>query len=346
MRPGALAAGALRFSPAIVALVVLALGPAIFSDYYLGQILTKALWMGIAAAGIIFLAAYGGMVSLAQTALLGVAGFTVGNMVVSEGGAGNTWDPWAGVFMGIVAAVVIGLFFGAVASRSEGIYFLMITLAFAVITQYFFEKVTSISGWGGVNDIDAPGLVSNPRIDPDNLYYIGLVCSVAIYLLIRYVVRTPFGVALQGIRDDATRMRALGYNVELHRTLAFGLAAFIASIAGVLFVWWNSNISPGAINIGATLDVLVVAVVGGMLRVEGAWIGAIVFTVLDSETRGVDWIGQRFNTVIGAIFFLIVLFSPDGIVGLWERGRSLLLGWRSGRGRGRAGPAEPESSPP
>lgn len=346
MKAGPVTTSSLRFAPVVVVLVVLALGPAIFSDYYLGQILTRSLWMGIAAASLIFLTAYGGMVSLAQTALLGVAGFTVGNLVASDGGAGNTWDPWAGVFMGIIATIVIGLFFGAVASRSEGIYFLMITLAFAVITQYFFEKVTSLSGWGGVNDIEAPGFVSSPRTDPDNLYYIGLVCSVVVYLLIRYVVRTPFGMALQGIRDDPVRMRSLGYNVEVHRIVAFGLGAFIASIAGVLFVWWNSSISPGAINIGATLDVLVVAVIGGIMRLEGAWIGAILFVVLDSETRGIDWLGQRFNTVIGAIFFLIVLFSPDGIVGLWERGRGLISGLRSGGGSGRIDPSQPESLPP
>jgi branched-chain amino acid transport system permease protein len=141
-------------------------------------------------------------------------------------------------------------------------------------------------------------------------------------------VRTPFGITLQGIRDEPTRMRALGYNVELHRTLAFGVGAFIAGIAGILFTWWNGNISPGAINIGATLDVLVIAVVGGLYRIEGAWIGAILFVVLDNWTRQIDFIGQRFNTVIGAIFFLIVLLSPGGLVGIWDSIRDL---FRRGR---------------
>jgi branched-chain amino acid transport system permease protein len=130
-------------------------------------------------------------------------------------------------------------------------------------------------------------------------------------------------------------MRALGYNVELHRTLAFGVGAFIAGVAGVLFTWWNGNISPGAINIGATLDVLVIAVVGGLYRIEGAWIGAILFVVLDNATRQVDFIGQRFNTVIGAIFFLIVLLSPGGLVGIWDSGRDLL---RRGRRPAAAAP--------
>jgi branched-chain amino acid transport system permease protein len=327
-----------------VALLILALGPAIFSDFYLSQIVTKALWLGIAAASLIFLAAYAGMVSLGQTALYGIGGFTMANLVLAEGGSDIALNPWVGVVLGILVATAIGLFFGAIASRSEGIYFLMITLAFAVITLFFFEKVTQISGFGGVNNVEAPGIVGNPRQDPENLFYIALVVAVAVYVGIRYLTRTPFGLALQGIRDDPTRMRALGYDVVLHRTLAFGVGAFIASLAGVLFVWWNSNISPGAINFGATIDVLVIAVVGGLFRIEGAWLGALVFAVLDNETRGISFIGQRFNTVIGAIFLLIILLSPGGLMGIWGLLRDQLRRAAGGRGPGIGEPPQPAAS--
>jgi branched-chain amino acid transport system permease protein len=258
------------------------------------------------------------------------------NLVLSEGGSTLAWHPWAGVVIGILGATVIGLFMGAISSRSAGIYFLMITLAFAVLTLLFFEKVTQISGFGGVNNVERPGLIGNPQQQPNHLYYAALVAAVGVYLFIRYLVRTPFGVALQGIRDEPTRMRALGYNVELHRTLAFGVGAFIAGIAGILFTWWNGNISPGAINFGATIDVLVIAVIGGLFRLEGAWVGAVLFVILDNETRGVDWIGNRFNTVIGAIFFVIVLLSPGGLLGIWELLRNLPARLRS---RGSSAPA-------
>jgi branched-chain amino acid transport system permease protein len=113
-------------------------------------------------------------------------------------------------------------------------------------------------------------------------------------------------------------MRALGYNVPLHRTLAFGVGAFIAAVSGILSVWWNTRISPGSISLGQTIDVLVIAVVGGLFRLEGAWVGAILFAVLDNETRGVQLIGERFNTVIGVVFLVIVLVSPGGIMGIWQ----------------------------
>jgi branched-chain amino acid transport system permease protein len=308
---------------AAAVLLLAALAPLYFSDFYLTQIVTKALWLGIAAASLIFLAAYGGMVSLAQTALYGIAGFTMANVVLAEGGSTLAWHPWAGVVVGILGATLIGLFMGAISSRSTGIYFLMITLAFAVLTLFFFEKVTEISGFGGVNNVERPGLIGNPQQQPNHLYYAALIAAMGVYLLIRYIVRTPFGITLQGVRDEPTRMRALGYNVELHRTLAFGVGAFIAAIAGILFTWWNGNISPGAINFAATIDVLVIAVIGGLYRIEGAWLGALLFAILDHETRGVGWIGGRFNTVIGAIFFVIVLLSPGGLLGIWETLRGL-----------------------
>ena len=195
----------LWWGPALVVLLVLALGPLVFTDFYLSAVVTKGLWLGIAAASLIFLAAYVGMVSLGQVALYGIAGFTMANLVAADGGSTVAWNPWIGTLAGILVAVGVGLFFGAISSRSYGIYFLMITLAFAVITYYFFAQVTELSGFGGVNNVERPGIVSNPVGDPANLFYIALIASAAVYLLIRYVGRAPFGVALQGIRDGSSR---------------------------------------------------------------------------------------------------------------------------------------------
>jgi branched-chain amino acid transport system permease protein len=145
-----------------------------------------------------------------------------------------------------------------------------------------------------------------------------------VYVGIRYLARTPFGLALQGIRDDPARMQALGYNVALHRALAFGVGAFIASIAGILSVWYTTQISPGGVNVSQTINILIIAVVGGLYRLEGAWIGAFVFSLIDNYSRvwmpnvG-DWLGpERFETIIGVIFLVIVLASPGGLVGIWE----------------------------
>ena len=329
----------LRFGPGLVAVVVLLLAPVLFTDFYLSAVLTKALWLGVAAASLIFLAGYAGMVSLGQVALYGIAGFTMANVVQADGGSKIAWDPWAGAIVGLLAATAVGLFFGAISSRSYGIYFLMITLAFAVLTYFFFGQVTQLSGFGGINNVEVPDTVGSAISQPARFFYVTLGASVFVYLLIRYLARTPFGLTLQGIRDDPTRMRALGYNVPLHRTLAFGVGAFIAAIGGVLSVWWNTRVSPGSIALGQTIDVLVIAVVGGLFRLEGAWVGGIIFAVLDSETRGVELIGERFNTVIGVIFLAIVLLSPGGVMGIWQSALDFVQ-----RGVGGRRPRAPEEA--
>jgi branched-chain amino acid transport system permease protein len=325
---------------AVVA-VFAALLPLVATDFFVSVILTKTLWIGVAAASLIFLAAYGGMVSLAQVGIYGVAGMVFANLVAADGGSPAAWNPWVATVAALVIATVVGLVFGAISARSEGIYFLMITLAFSVLVFYFFSQVTQLSGFGGVNNVDLPGILGNPAQDPIPLYYVTLVVAVLVFLALRGASRTPFGLALQGLRDEPARMRALGFDVTRHRMLAFGLAAFVAAVAGVLSVWYNRRISPGSINLAQTIDILIVAVIGGLYRLEGAWVGALVYALIDNYSR--EWtptIGdilgpERFNTIIGLVFLIIVLASPGGLVGLWESAKERLRGG----GRGGASPA-------
>jgi branched-chain amino acid transport system permease protein len=321
-----------------VTVVIFALAPLLVSDFFLSVILTKALWLGVAAASLVFLAAYGGMVSLAQVGLYGIAGMVYANLVLADGGSAAAWNPWLAVIGALVITTIAGLGFGWIAARSEGIYFLMITLAFSVLVYYFFSQVTQLSGFGGVNNLDLPGLVGNPTSDPAPRYLITLVVSVLVFISLRGLSRTAFGLGLQGIRDEPARMRALGFDVTLHRTLAFAVAALVAGIAGVLSVWYNRRISPGSINLEQTINILIIAVIGGLYRLEGAWIGALAYALIDNYSR--EWVPDvgnilgpaRFNTIIGLVFLIIVLVSPGGLVGIWEDIRDRLRGRRRGGG--------------
>jgi branched-chain amino acid transport system permease protein len=322
----------------LVVLLLALLGPAIFSGYFTTAIITQTFIFGIAAASLIFLSAYGGMISLAQTALMGISGYVVGNLVTKGGAGGETkglvlgWDPTLALVVAILITTAIGLILGAVGSRSFGIYFLMLTLTFGVIANYFFGQVTKLGGFSPIASINVytPSWIGDIVGHPDKLYYIALAVSLAVYVLIRYLAKTPFGISLQGLRDEPVRAASLGYNVSLHRTVAFGFAAFIASLAGVLFVWWDAQISPQNLGLGATIDLLIIAVIGGLGRIEGAWLGAFAFIVINNYVRDIQfpfadekgvlpWIGGSFNTVIGVVFLLIVLLSPGGLMGIWER---------------------------
>jgi branched-chain amino acid transport system permease protein len=263
---------------------------------------------------------------------------TYANLVMADGGSAAAWNPWLAVVAALVIATVAGLGFGWIAARSEGIYFLMITLAFSVLVFYFFSQVTQLSGFGGVNNLDLPGILGNPESDPVPRYYVTLVVALLVFIALRGLSRTAFGLGLQGVRDEPARMRALGFDVTLHRTLAFALAAFVAGVAGVLSVWYNRRISPGSINLEWTINILIIAVIGGLYRLEGAWIGALTYALIDNYSR--KWVpdignvlgSARFNTIIGLVFLIIVLLSPGGLVGIWEDVRDRLRGRRRGGG--------------
>jgi branched-chain amino acid transport system permease protein len=332
-----------------VALVLAACGPLVFNDYWVSALLTQTFIFGIAAASLIFLTAYGGMISLAQTALMGISGYIIGNAVTERVPGGETkgltlgWDPNLALFAAIGITTLLGLVMGAVASRSAGIYFLMLTLTYAVIANYFFGQVTQFGGFSpiaGINrDQYMPAFVGDVLGHPDKLYFIALGVALGVYALIRYIARTPFGISLQGLRDDPVRMSSLGYNVALHRSVAFGFAAFLASLAGALYVWWQGQIAPGDLDLNETINLLVMAVIGGLVRIEGAWVGAFAYLVIENYARDIEipglgfggtLFGGSFNTIIGVIFLVIVIVSPDGLMGFWDRVTRGRIGRRSG----------------
>jgi branched-chain amino acid transport system permease protein len=149
-------------------------------------------------------------------------------------------------------------------------------------------------------------------------YYLALFWALAGYFLVKYLVRTPFGIALQGVRDNPRRMNALGFNVTAHRVAAYAVAGLIAAVGGVLLVWYNGLITPGSIGTSWLINILVIAVLGGMRHPIGPFLGAIVFVLLQNFAIDV-FDRERFNLVIGGMFLAIVLFSPDGLLGLWAR---------------------------
>ena len=321
---------------AAVGALVLILIPAVGSDFFVSFVMTRTVILGLAASTIVFLSSYGGMVSLAQLLFVGVAGFMIGN-AVGEGGTKGLklgWNPWVAVVFALVVTALVAFLLGALGARTTGIYFLMLTLTYAVIGYYFFGQVTTFSGFGGITGIRPPALFDGHA---DRFYYLCVGLSVLTYAGFRALARTPFGLAFQGVRDDPIRMASLGFNVPLQRTVAFTLAGFVAGVAGVLNIWWNGQIDPTSISIGPTMDLLIVAVIGGIAHLEGAWLGAFVFVIANHYMRdlpGASAIGlteARFNTVVGLIVLVIMILSPNGLVGVILRVRDWVT-----RGRPRA----------
>ena len=306
----------------LIAVLIFAL-PFYTSNFFLRSIATRALILGLVASSLVFMSKYAGMVSLAQTFLYGVAGFMVGNAVAEGGTRGMQlgWDAWVGMYFALGVTVVVALVFGAIASRTTGIYFLMLTLTYAVIGFYFFGQVTTFSGFGGISGVTPPDVLEGPV----RIFYAAAGISLVVYICFRALSRTPFGLALQGVRDDPVRMSSLGFNVPLHRTMAFVLAGLVAGLAGVLNIWWKGQIDPQSIAIARTIDVLIIAVIGGISSLEGAWLGAFVFVAANNYLRNIPFIDEiglteaRFRTVIGILVLAIVVLSPEGLTGILQR---------------------------
>lgn len=293
--------------------------PLLVPDFWVVSVGAQALVLGLITLSLTFLAAYGGMVSLAQMAVAGVAGYAVAVFSSHSANVGADILPWPmAVLIGMLAGTGAGLLIGAIAVRSRGIYLLMSTLAIAMIFYYVAQQNTVIlHGFDGIRGVAVPTVLGVSLRGPRVFYYLCLAIAGLAYLLVVHVVRTPFGLALQGARDDEQRMRSLGYKVTLHQIAAFGVAGFLAAAGGILNLWYQGGISPGSIGMTSTVGILIMAVIGGLSHPRGAFIGALAYVLIQSFA--VDIVGaNRFNTLVGSVFLIIVMLSPDGLAGMWR----------------------------
>jgi branched-chain amino acid transport system permease protein len=302
----------------VLVLIALLAFPWFASPFFTYQIGGQALALGLIALSLTFLAGFGGMISLAQMTVAGVAGYVLG--ILGTSGVVEIslkWPWWIVVPLAIAAATVAAAFIGWLSVRTEGIYTIMITLAVGVAFYYLcLQNYSVFNGFQGFQQVYAPSVAGINFGEATPFYYLALFCALAGYFCVKYVLRAPFGIALQGIRDNARRMNSLGFNVTAHRVAAYAVAGAMAGVGGVLFTWYNGLITPGSIGTSWLINVLVIAVLGGMRHPIGAFLGAIVFVLL--QTFAIDLIDrERFNLVIGVVFLAIVLFSPDGLLGWW-----------------------------
>jgi branched-chain amino acid transport system permease protein len=307
----------------VIVLIALIVYPFVATPFFTFQIGAQSLALGLIALSLTFLAGYGGMVSLAQMTVAGLAGYLVAIFgssslpLISLG-----WPWWLAVIFALLLATLFAAAVGWLSVRTEGIYTIMITLAIGVAFFYLAQQnYTLFNGFQGFSKVAAPTVGDLDLRDPVAFYFLALACALASYLFVKHLVRAPFGMALQGIRDNPRRMQSLGFHVTAHRVAAYAVAGLLAAVGGVLMVWYNGRISPGTINVGAMINILIIAVLGGMKHPIGAFIGALVFVLL--QNFAIDLVDrERFNLVIGGVFLAIVLFSPDGLLGLWAKLRS------------------------
>lgn len=299
-----------------LALLVAALGvgyavPYLVDNFILGTA-TLALIYALLAASINLMAGYGGLMSLGQAGIFATSAYGVG-YVATHAIGGHLVQ----VAAGLGAALGVSLLFGLMAMRTSGVYFLMITLAQGVIVYGLSNSLASITGAeNGLVGVYRPAFVGKDW----QFYYLCLGVLAGCIGLMWIIVRSPFGLALRGLRDSDTRLRMLGYSPAVLRLYGFLLAGFFAGVAGVLFAYNNQFVSPSAAEFNTSAQAVLMIILGGIGTLSGPVFGAfaIVFTqnVLSIHV-------DRWPTVMGLIFIVMVLFARDGFVGgvqrLWKR---------------------------
>jgi branched-chain amino acid transport system permease protein len=290
--------------------LLLVLLPLYASQYSITTFI-RIIYFGFLAVSTGFLIGQGGMVSLTQAAFFGIAGYGVGLMGYERGIPFPLADTLA-----ILGVLVFALIFGLIANRTQKIVFLMITLAFGqVVFAFALQNTTLLHGWAGIRGIRPPVLFGIDFKDTHNFYWAVLAIFGLGQLILWRIVNSPFGLALNGTRESSQRMAALGYPVYWIRVSAFLIAAVYAGIGGIIATYNTGVITPTTMQLSRTIWVLLMVILGGASYFWGPVVGTMVAVWLDVL---VSQVTERYNTVIGIIFVLTVLFSPAGILGFLD----------------------------
>jgi len=301
------------WAPALV--VLLAAFPWIagaFGQEYYVSLGSRILIFGMAATSLNLILGYGGMVSFGHAAFFGCGAYTVA--LAASHGIASAWLAWP--FAMIVSALLAAAI-GAASLRTRGLYFIMITLAFAQMVYYLVVSMKALGGDDGlalpVRSTIVPGL----SLQSDTVFYYGvLILAVALTYALRRTVDAPFGRALQAIRENETRMEAIGYPVLRIKLAAFVIAGAVAGLAGALFANLNGRVGPGILDWPQSGTLLVMVILGGVGHRFGGFLGAAVLLSMEEFLPGY-W--AHWQLVLGVILLVVVLRAPRGLSGLLSR---------------------------
>jgi branched-chain amino acid transport system permease protein len=304
----------------VVVTSLIALAVALAMPFFAGPfwltLITQMYIYGLLALSVDLLLGHAGLYSLCQAAFFAVAAYTTAILQVRYGYSSLVAAP-----AGIVAGTLLAVLYGS-AVRTRGVYFILITIALGFIIWGAVYRWASFTGGdNGITNVPPPSVGGVAIASQTAYYYFVLAVVIACALGYRVLIRSPFGLSLRGIKGSETRMQSLGYRTTMHLYAAFVIAGAIASLAGVLYVYYNRFINPVAASFQISVEVSLMAIVGGSGTIVGPFIGAGIFLGLR------NWVSSFFElhtAVMGAVFIATVLWAPSGIVGLLERWRGAL----------------------
>jgi branched-chain amino acid transport system permease protein len=304
-----------------VALAALAAVPLWVPGTFYINIASQILLYAILALGVNVLAGYAGLVSLGHAGLFGIAAYT-GAKILAAGGA-HSIAAAAALAVAVLAAAV----FAVLALRGTGLGFVMITVALGqIVWGVAYRWISLTNGDNGISIPGRPNLFGLSLAAPKAFYWATLLVFLFALASMAILVASPFGAALRGTRDQPRRMSALGYHVWMIRFVGFLFSGLWTGVAGLLYLYYNQFVSPQAVALTASAEALLMVISGGTGTLLGPVVGAGLVVVIKNVASAYI---ERWNFVLGAIFVLIVVFMPDGLVpGLARLARRATAGSR------------------
>jgi branched-chain amino acid transport system permease protein len=304
-----------------VALGVLVTVPLWVPGTYYVNIASQILLYAIFALGVNVLAGYAGLVSLGHAGLFGVAAYTGAKILTS--GYGHLVSDVAAVAVTVVAAAV----FAVLALRGTGLGFVMITVALGqIVWGVAYRWISLTNGDNGISITGRPSPFGVALTTPRSFYWATFVVFLLAIGSMAIFVASPLGAAVRGTRDQPRRMNALGYHVWMIRFVAFLFSGLWTGVAGLLYLYYNQFVSPQAVALTASAEALLMVISGGTGTLLGPVVGAGLVVIIKNVASAYI---ERWNFVLGAIFVVIVVFMPEGLVpGIARLSRRAMASWR------------------
>jgi branched-chain amino acid transport system permease protein len=296
----------------VAGLLLLPLYTSISGNIFVLTLFTRIIIFALAAASLNLIMGYGGMMSFGHAAYLGIGGYAIG--ILATEGIGSGFIQWP---VALLASALFALVIGALSLRTRGVYFIMITLAFAQMAYYVASGLAPYGGDDGLTIYkrsDFGGLINlSNRVQ---FYYLSLLCLFGGIYLIWRIVNSRFGMVVQGLRSNEQRMQAIGFPAKRYRLVCFVIAGTMCGLAGALLANNTDFVSPATMYWTRSGDLMVMVILGGMGSLFGPVLGAIVYLLLEEALSQVT---EYWALIMGPLLLLIVLFGRGGIMGLLGR---------------------------
>lgn len=287
----------------IAGVIVLFLFPLFLERFYV-YLAAIILLTGLCATSLNFVLGYGGVFQFHHAVFYGVGAYGTALMILKSG-----LNPWLGFIVGPLAAAILGLIIGLICVRLSKLYFGMLQISLGSLVWAIVYRWYSFTGGDdGIHGVPLPDIISSPN----GAYYFTLIITGISMLILYRMIKSPFGSALQGIRDNPVRSEMIGVNVRFQQLLALTIAGFFGGVAGSLFVVVDNTVFPDMMFWTLSMELVIMCLLGGWFSYLGPMMGAAVIVLLRTYVSGIT---VYWALVLGVIMMLVIFFLPNGVLG-------------------------------